>query len=172
MGFGKDGKGVIITEARIQTLGTLAQDTGILIGTKIATLERFRMLKAELLVTLRGLTAGDGGGYALYLCDGDLTLNEIELQIESTGPVGPNDAVAAAIAERFVKLVGVSKILTSNIDQNMVDANTGGPMIVTMPRWTFSRTKSWNWVLYNNGQAPTTGAAVAIKVKNFGVWVL
>ncbi len=39
MGFGKDGLGVIINEARSQALGTLATDTGIFVGTKLATLE-------------------------------------------------------------------------------------------------------------------------------------
>ncbi len=55
MGFGKDGLGVIIIEARLQAIGTLAQNTGILIGTKLATLERFRMLKSQIVATLRGV---------------------------------------------------------------------------------------------------------------------
>ncbi len=39
-------------------------------------------------------------------------------------------------------------------------------------RWTFSRTKSWNFFVYNLGAAITTGATVIIKAKSFGVWVL
>ncbi len=172
MGFGKDGTGVIITEKRLQALLTLAQDTGLIIGTKVATLERFRMLKSHVVATMRAVTSGEGGGYLLYLADGDLTLTEIELAIESTGPVGPNDRVAQDIAERPVFLVGATNPNSNSVlEQPFFDIETGAPVITVKPRWTFARTKSWNWVLYNNGQAPTTGSVVAIQVKNFGVWV-
>ncbi len=47
MGFGKDKKGSILMESRSQALGALAADAGILIGTKLALTEDFRMLKSN-----------------------------------------------------------------------------------------------------------------------------
>ncbi len=169
MGFGKDGKGVIIRESRTQAVGTLANSTGLLIGTKLATLERFRMLKSEVMATFTGVTQGEGSGMWLLLADGDLSLTEIEEAIEGIGPLGPNDAVLAAVAERFVLVFGAtdSEVATTMVFHNEM----GGHLMSKNPRWTFSRTKSWNWVLYNQGVAPTTGITVNIKVKSFGVWV-
>ncbi len=83
MGFGKDGKGVIIMEKKEQALLTLAIDTGLFIATPLAILERFRMLKTELFATLTNVGAGELGGIQLYLVDGDLSLAEAEAAIEA-----------------------------------------------------------------------------------------
>ncbi len=174
MGFGKDGLGVIINEKRNQALGALGQDTGIIIGTKLATLERFRMLKSEVHAVITGLTIAEGGGLALYLCDGDLSLTEIDQAIEANGPLGPNDSVQAATVERFTKLVGAmsEQMSPANFAFPLSDAKTNAPVCVVLPRWTFARTKSWNWVLYNHAGAIQTGATVLIMAKSFGVWVM
>ncbi len=172
MGFGKDSSGVIIGESRNQLLGALAQGTGIIIGTKVGILERFRMLKSEIAATVEILTSQEGTGLQLYLVDGDLTLTEFDLSIETEGPVGPNDKVAASIVERFSTLVGACEVVDSSTTELMVkDKVSNSPVCIVKPRWTFARTKSWNWILYNNGPTLTTGANVRIKVKNFGVWV-
>ncbi len=176
MGFGKDGKGVIIVEGRSQALGTLASSAGILIGTKLAILERFRMLKAEITARVSGLTVGEIHGSRLYLADGDLTLVEIEAQIESNGPLGPNEIAPADIAERPVFLAGVFEENGAGGGTPIAlckDKETNAPVVMLNPKWTFARTKSWNWVLYNaTGSAFTTGASVSILAKEFGVWVL
>ncbi len=172
MGFGKDGKGVIIVEQRSQAIGTLASNTGLIIGTKLATLERFRMLKATVLCMIESHTAGELGDLRLYLADGNLNLAQIEEALESLGPLGPNDTVTADRVERAVFYVG-------SINGDMIPANEAvnfvgegnQPMMTIKPRWTFARTKSWNWVVYHRGPAPTTGASVRIDVKSFGVWV-
>ncbi len=171
MGFGKDGKGTIILEGRSQALLTLAQSAGILIGTKLVTLERFRTLKAEVMASISGLTGTEGNTLVLYLADGDLALSEIEEAIEVQGPLGPNDEVRASQAMRAVFKVdakaesfGADPIATGAVNRAMILGTIN-------PRWTFSRTKSWNWVLYNVGPALTTGATVLVRAKNFGVWV-
>lgn len=169
MGFGKDGKGVILRQSISEALLTLANDTAIFITVKPDILERFRMLKSEIIGNVEGLTAGEGRGLSLWLADGDLTLAETEAAIEGAGPLGPNDPVAAAIAERFVMPVGV--VGGGQPLAHIHDGHTNGPIVVTKPRWTFSRSKSWNWVLYNMGASLTTGATVNLRVKNFGVWV-
>ncbi len=178
MGFGKDNKGVIIQESRSQAIGTLATSTGLVIGTNLGILERFRMLKAEMSAIITGATTLEMNGMRLYLVDGDLSLPEIEAQIEGNGPVGPNDRIAADIAERFVILAGtfLSDGGDVGVDGQVVckDKDTNAPVIMVKPRWTFARTKGWDWVLYNatGRNVPTTGATVRIICKNFGVWVL
>ncbi len=169
MGFGKDGMGVILNESRTQALGALAASVGIFIGTAAVTLERFRIIKSEVIAMIIGLTAGEGSGLYLYLVDGDLSLAEAEQAIEQTGPLGPNDAPAAEVALRYVKLFGNTdhEIATEAVIHNQ----TGGGQMSETIRWTFARTKAWNWMIYNQGVAITTGATVKIKSKNFGVWV-
>lgn len=170
MGFGKDGLGVIIRESRNTTLGTLANSTGLFIGTKLATLERFRMLKTEVFASVTALSSGDGTGLYFGLADGDLTLAEVEAAIEANGPLGPNDPIAEEISERPVWIFGAlsHELSTEAIFHNM----EGGDIMVGKPRWTFARTKSWNWFVYNMGAAPTTGATIRMRSKSFGVWVV
>jgi len=170
MGFGKDGKGVIVRQSVSQALGTLGANTALIIGTNIATLERFRMLKTEIYAGITSLTSGEGGSLLFGIVDGDLTLSEIEEAIELTGgPVGPNDPVNEAIAMRFMKWLGASdhEIATEGLFHN----DEGGQLLAETIRWTFARTKSWNFFVYNLGAALTTGASVVVRAKSFGVWV-
>ncbi len=170
MGFGKDGKGVIIREVKSQALGTLASSTGIIIGSPLGILERFRMLKSEIIASFVAITGNEGVGLALYLVDGDISLVEFEQSLETDGPLGPNDSVQEAIADRFSVLAGVYKMDETATEGVFANEHNGG-MLVIKPRWTFSRTKSWNWIVYNHGTSLTTGSSVKLKCKNFGVWV-
>ncbi len=172
MSFGKDNMGVIINEKRSVSLGTLGADTGLIIGTKLAILERFRMLKSEVIATVIGMTGSELGSLALYLVDGDYSLAEFEAVIEANGPLGPNDKVEDAIQERFVKFVGMTNgVINANGESLNLRGEGNQPQMVVIPRWTFARTKSWNWIAYNYGDAPTTGATLKIQTKCFGVWV-
>ncbi len=170
MGFGKEGKGEIITEVRSQALGTLATATALLIGTKLATLEDFRILRSEIYAVITGVTAGEFEGLLFGLAEGSLTVGELEQAIEANGPLGPNEVAEGERTSRFVKLIGAVTHPTDS-EVTIVDGETNAPMIVVKPRWSFAATSSWNWFVYNNGVAPTTGATVKIAVKNFGVWV-
>ncbi len=169
MGFGKDGKGVIIRESRIQALGTLASQAGLLIGGKLATVERFRMLKTEIQASITAVTAGEANGYIFGLADGDLTIVEIEETIEADGPLGPNDVITSNLSMRPVWIVG--GIQQQNNTEVLFTNDTGGTTMTATPRWTFAATKSWNWFIYNMGAAPTTGSTCILRVKSFGVWV-
>ncbi len=171
MGFGKDGKGVIITETRTNALGTLGGSTGIFVGTKLATLERFRMLKSEVSLTVTDVTGDEANGLSLYLVDGDLSLAEAEAAIENNGPLGPNDTVSADVAMRpvfrvegQVDMAGADPIATGAVNTGLLQGKIN-------PRWTFARTKSWNWMVYNKGSGLTTGSTAVIHAKDFGVWV-
>ncbi len=110
----------------------------------------------------------------LYLVDGDFSLAEFVESIDENGPLGPNDRVADAIAERFSVWMGSTTIVTSGAtgpNDVQFKNKQGGGLLTENPRWTFARTKSWNWAVINLGGAFTTGASVRIRVKNFGVWV-
>ncbi len=169
MGFGKDGKGVIIRQSLNQAIGTLAAQVSLLIGTKPATLERFRIIKAEIYATITGATSGELNGMFLGLADGDFSNAEIEAAIEANGPQGPNDQVGEELAERFIMMFGATDRETGT--ELVFHNDHGGHIMSETVRWTFARTKSWNWFIYNMGAAPTTGASVIIRAKLFGVWV-
>ncbi len=169
MGFGKDGKGVIIREARSQALAGLSNSAGILVGVKLVTLERFRMLKLEVYASITALTSGEGTGLLLGLADGDYIIAEIEAAIEANGPLGPNETVEAELAMRPIWFIGAIDRETGT--DAIFENEQGGYRLVFNPRWTFSRTKSWNFFVYNMGNNLTTGATVIIRPKSFGVWV-
>ncbi len=171
IGFGKDGKGEIIREARSQALSTLQAGGGIIIGTKLATTEDFRIIRTDVQSSITGLTSSEGKGLALYLVDGVFTIAEFEAAIEANGPLGPNEAVAAEIAMRFERWLGEVVDAAGTAGDAIIRNEKGGALLQDTIRWTFSRTKSWNWVLFNHGVALTTGATVFIKAKNYGVWV-
>ncbi len=151
MGFGKDGTGVIIGESRAFALATLDADAGAFITTKLNTLERFRMLKSRMVSNVEGLTAADGESLTLWLADGDLSIGEVEAAIEVDGPLGPNDTVPAAVAERAVFYVGAYDVKANQTEGFLRDKEGAGYAAMVKPRWTFGRTKSWNWVIYNLG---------------------
>ncbi len=170
MGFGKDGKGVMIREFKSQALGTLASNTGIFIGTVIALTDDFRDLKIEGTAHIEGLTAGEGTGLQLYLVDGQHTLAEAEAAIEATGPLGSNQSLEAEIAQRFVKLVAVVDAAKADTKVRLF-GEAGGPMWTTNPRWTFSNTDRWKWMLYNMSGALQTGATFDMMVTHYGVFI-
>jgi len=100
-------------------------------------------------------------------------LSEIASCITGTAPVDGNDIVAANIAERPVFEVSSAGRSSTGADTQIRFMNeTGGPIIIGKPRWSFANTRSWNWVLFNEStSALTTGATVRIVVKDYGVWV-
>ncbi len=182
MGFGKDGKGVIIHEQRTQAIGTLASDTDLLIGTKLAMTDHFRMLRAEVNAVISGGTAAaaEQSGMLLGLAEGSLTIAQINECLEVNGPVSRSSRVPEEQSNRPVWLIGAFE--RSDIGDtiwNLVplagfaDEKGGTHGVVVKPRWTFGdEGVGWNWFLRNNGPAPTTGANVRIMTKDFGVWVM
>lgn len=172
MGFGKNGLGAILRESRSQALGSMATDIGIFIGTKLAILKDFRMLKAELEAHIVGLAAGEGGGIHLYLADGDLSVAECQAAIVSDGPLGPNDIVGANVVERPVFLVATLLPLDNGATRGVFVGERGSPLVTFSNPWSFAETKSWNWLIMNRtGAAITDGASVFFTSKLFGVWI-
>ncbi len=170
MGFGRDGRGAIINESRTQALGTLAANAGIFLATKLPITDDFRMLKNEALSTIVGLTAGEGIGLEIWMVDGDLTLAEAEEKIETEGPVSRHAKIENERVFRFVKPLGYAReAVNSEID--MVDVHTGAKLLVSKPRWTWGKTTSWQYMMFNRGFVLTTGANWRLQATSFGVWL-
>ncbi len=170
MGFGKDGKGVIITESRSQVLTTLGNDVVIFIGTKLAMTDDFRMLKLETRAFIDGITDGEQLGLYYGICDGDLSTGEVSAQLDASGPLDANDIVTGNTAMRPVWILGACRGHSATTGIIVGEGNS--PLMTKNPRWTFSATKSWNFFIWNKrGGALTTGATVRQSAKSFGVWV-
>ncbi len=172
MGFGKDGKGVIITEQRSQALTTLAAGAALFVGTKLAMTDDFRMLKTELEALLIGGTAGDVEGLVIGLIDADLSPAEVAAAILANGPLDANDSVTADLAMRPVWLIGALETNFDGTAGRFKGRQGNSPMMEHNPKWTFSAAKGWQFFIFNDtGSALTTGSTVQILAKNFGVWV-
>ncbi len=172
MGFGKDGRGAIVHEFRSQAVGTLANNTGLFLGTKLAITKDFRMLKSSINAILTAVTAAEmDAGMEMWLVDGDLTLGEAVAKIESQGPLEPYDRIGEEVAERYVKFVGAFGGGEGVGQERRMVNEAGGYPKEMKPRWTFGETKSWQWMLYNRGAAPTTGALWRVQAVHYGVWL-
>ncbi len=135
----------------------------------------FRILKSIVIAVITGLTTGEGNGLLLYLTQGDLSVGEVEANIEQNGPLRMGDRNLEEIAERWVRLIGTvdgAAVPTERMFHNEKD----GSILEVLPRWTFRRGRTgteggWNWVVYNNGVSITTGATCRILATHYGVWV-
>ncbi len=163
MGFGKDGKGVIIKENNGIALGTLAQQTAILLPA-IAVTEDFRMLKAEIHAMLNAATTGEASLLVMGLADAELSLAEVEEAFELNGPLDRNDNVNRERAERPVWILGG----LGDFGETDIRA-----FYEWKKRWTFSSPEGWNLFVYNQSSSAslTTGSTIRVLATYYGVWV-
>ncbi len=168
MGFGKDGKGVIIREDAGMTISTLASKTGLLVDAGGVVLgEDYRDLKVEGIAHHNNRAASDPM-LSLYMVNGELTLAECEEAIEQNGPTDRNDRLLQEHAERFVKYVGTFVPTGDGLEAPI----HGTGVMDFKPRWTFSNPEGWDWMVYNSGDdAMTTGGTIKLKLTHYGVWV-
>ncbi len=176
MGFGKDGKGVIVHEKTDITLAALAAQDYVQNDSGVVLDSDFRILKTELTATLTEITSLEGAGLILYMTAGELTAALVEANIELNGPLDPSDQDAEEIASRWVRRVATSPNDTVNNTERMMQNEYGGSILKTNPRWTFRRRRTgieggWNWGVYNDGVTLTTGATCRILATHYGVWV-
>ncbi len=169
MGFGKDGKGVIITQRDLITLGALTAATAIKQTTPPQIVEDFRMIKMELSALLTGHTTGEGPIH-VYLANDELSVTEIAEVIDAEGPLNRNDRVAQERAERAVFLVGSFGVAGVTEEIHGHDSQEG--IVTKTIRWTFSNPEGWSLVVFNDsGATLTTGSVIRLVVKYFGVWL-
>ena len=156
MGFGKDGKGAIITDTGLITLATLANVTALKEDSPLTLGEDFRLIKGEIFGSLSGATPGEGPLW-LFLADDELTVAEIAESIESSGPSDRNDRVAMERAERPVFLLGMLPVLAAEEPIHGPKGQRG--VIEKTVRWTFSNPEGWTLGVFNqSGGTLTTGA--------------
>lgn len=166
MGFGKDGKGVMLrSQANDQALGTLGSGTALKIASAPFTSieEDFRLLKLKWSVALKSFTSNEGPLY-FGIADNELSVAEIAEAIEAAGPTDRNDREGNEEATRPVWLLG-------QFVNNDIVPDTG-LFEETVLRWTFSDTEGFTWFVYNQDGTPlTTGALFSHNCTAFGVWV-
>ncbi len=176
MGFGKDGKGAIVKEKTIITLGALAAADLVLANSGVQLDMDFRILRTDLSAILTGMTSLEGQGLILYMTEGDLTEAQVEENIEQNGPLSLGDQDREEIASRWVRRVAASVGPTVNETERVLRNKYNGPLISIEPRWTFRRRRTatdggWNWAVYNDGISITTGGSCRIIATHYGVWV-
>ncbi len=176
MGFGKDGKGAIVKEQTVLTLGALAGQALLADDSAVLLDSDFRILKSEITAVATGVTSLEGQGLILYLTEGDITGPQIEENIEQNGPLAMGDKDLEEIASRWVRRVGITVGPTVNETERVFRNEHGGGLLTVNPRWTFRRRRTaaqggWNWAVYNDGVTLTSGTLVRILATHYGVWV-
>ncbi len=172
MGFGKDGKGVIIREDVLLTAGGLAAISAVK-STEGITLQTtsFRVIKTTYFVVVRGSFGAEGDEVIIGIADGTLSTAQIAEVMNNNGPADRNAMVSAAIADRAVWPLVQIKEPADSATSYPLPVNNGMPMEKSL-RWTFTPTEGWDWFLFNPlAGALTTGLVVAIFATHFGVWV-
>jgi len=168
--FSKDPSAIIVTEQRSQAIGTLANNAGILIGTKLAITKDFRMLKSQIYANYDTLPTEEGSGLLFGLAAGVLSLAEIEEALENNGPLNPVGQVNFAMRPVWI-LGALEQPKTATATEGRVLNENAGAMIEVKPRWTFQETLGWNFFVYNQGQTMTGNAVIRILVKNWGLFL-
>ncbi len=170
IGFGKDGKGVIIKEDHTLTVGAFTTKTVKAIG-NLSTTEDFRMLKAEVQAHMTGITAGELADIYIGIANGELSAVEIAESISLDGPLDRNDRAPDEFATRCVHLFGKLKGIPGDQTNGEWVDRSNSPMMEHKFRWTYSNPEGWQYFLFNNGSTTTTGATVRMLTKNYGVWL-
>ncbi len=166
MGFGKDGKGAMIRERHIITLGALVAGAVLKSDAQLAIEEDFRIIKTEVFPSLLTHAVGEAPIY-FGIADNELSVTEIAEALEVDGPLDRNDRVKVEQAERPVWILG--QFLG---DQQDVSDNPFPVGIVKNLRWTFSNPEGWTWFAFNGGPDNlTTGAFLRLYAVHYGVWV-
>ncbi len=171
MGFGKDGKGVIIKEVFTLSLDALAANTAVKVPGAAIT-DDMRILKSMIHASVEGLTAGEGNNLLFGICNDDLSAADIAASLSAGGPLNRADRDIAELAERFTRVLSGSGQMD---DGNTIRHFTGfhnEPVIQEVIRWTFTKGVGWAFYIFNHdGSALTTGATLRLYHQAFGVWV-
>ncbi len=168
MGFGKDGKGVIVRETQTITVGGLTSGTTIKGGT-LTLSEDFRILKTEYLITQIGNWGAIGDEVVIGIADNELSVGEISECISIDGPLDRNDNVGH---ERSMRPVWLLLDLKGDSTTTVKEPPNDGQMMTFNLRWTFSDPEGWTWFAFNPlAGSLTAGAVFNIIAKHYGVWV-
>ncbi len=171
LGFGKDGTGVIITDSDVITLATLANNTVIKQAAPLAFTDRFRLIKATAIVTLKGITVGEGP-ILFGLASNSLSIAEIASAISANGPLSKQAGSEQNNAEFPVWTLGSFPSLIAGVEYLQATKVQPGRIMDTI-RWTFGVDTSpgycW-WAQNRSGGSLQTGGVITVESKMFGVW--
>ncbi len=169
MGFGKNNTGVILRDTFADALGALAVGNAVKIGSTLLE-EDFRLLKAEILATVVGLTGSEAECLILGICDNELTDVEIADCIKAR-VVDRNDRLENEKVTRPAFPIGMQVPAIAG-GTTIVDFNVNGEPMVSKKRWTYSNEEGFSLFIYNAGsQALTAGATFRGIATYYGVWV-
>lgn len=164
LGFGKDGKGVIIRERREITVTSLGARTAIFAGTTLIPLTGgFRMIKIEGSVFWRNPTAGEM--FVIGIASLDLTVQQIEDGLENNGPAQRGDIDEEVNSMRPIYTLGHLQAQTETGHLSFDFEKT--------IRWTFNEGIGYAMFAYNPNTVAVSGNGSTVHVlsKAFGVWV-
>lgn len=165
-GFGKDGKGVILNERAVITLGALGSSVTKKSDSQLTFGEDFRLIKSEYWVAYEGLTAGETP-IIIGIADNELSVTEIA-ECLAAAPVDRNDNLGNEQAHRPVFPFAV----IPDHNDGIRGALNNGKAIEKTLRWTFSDTEGFTLFAHNDtGATLTTGGIIRIRAKHYGVWV-
>ncbi len=167
MGFGKDGRGVIIHgHSGPVALTTLGAKTSIQIASFPAT-EDFRLLKLESHFIGLGFTPADDS-VIIGLADGELSQAEIVECIDADGPLDRNDNLARERAERPVWILpGILPSMPAT-----ASPAEGYFFNEWTKRWTFSNPEGFQFFAFNpDSDALTTGSTIVTIFTGYGLWL-
>ncbi len=166
MGFGKDGKGVILYDNFNFTLtGLTTRDVNETASRVLR--EDFRLIKSDYWVTMDSTIHGDVVMFGI--ANGDLSAAEIEEAIESVA-VDSNDVPAIEEGMRAVFPYDVCSANNDNAagDGATSDVRSGSKTI----RWTFKDPAGWNFWFYNMSPGTFGTGGMNLFLKHYGVWVV
>ncbi len=159
MGFGKDGTGVIIVENQSVAFGALGALTAVVVDGPPLT-DNFRTLKLNQFLTTTGLTADDG--VIVGIAAQNITIAQIAAFFATDGPKfrGDTDDDDTSMHPIFPLHLFIGG------DESMK------PLDMAL-RWTWGEdVGGWQWFAFNPASGSlTTGGAMRIIGKSYGVWV-
>ncbi len=172
MGFGKDGRGNILYESAINeaSIGAIvSRDVIELTGSFHEALEEdFRMLKCDYWIAISPAQAivVEDGPILVGLAAGNLAAGDIEGAIESI-PLNQNH-LSLENTNRPVWPLEMFQMTDPDAGSQSESVRKGS----FNPKWTFNNPDGWTWWVYNVGaQTLTTGSAVTIFAKMYGMWL-
>jgi len=170
LGFGKDGKGVIITDSDDITALTLGGNAVLKQDNPLVFADRFRLIKMELRVMAKGFLADDGP-LLFGLASNDLSVTDIAQAISANGPLARADRDLDERATRPVWTLGYFEIL-SDKQTKLVGCSPQPGYVEKAIRWTFGVDPRGYvfWIQNRSGSTLQTGGKITIESKIFGVW--
>ncbi len=156
-----------------QVLGTLGDDLYLSVGMQAVFSEDFYAVSADIALSLRTLTAGEGDPMTVAVAHSDYTDAEVREGLDIGSFTGPDDKIQQERARRLIRKVGVFQDtagLGTQTSMSMIGKN--GSRIVRVPlRFSIGNGFALNIGLWNrSGAALTTGSIFDFDATVYGRW--